>query len=63
MKGRQKGRGTHLRAVLLGESPDDLGVISGELESLLLGVPEDDGSEERRGSVVEMHDDVLSSSD
>jgi len=62
-KRRRRERGTHLRTVLLGESPDDLGVISGELEGLLLGVPEDDGSEERRGSVVEMHDDVLSSGD
>lgn len=63
-EGREKeGKETYLRTVLLSESPADLGVISGELEGLLLGVPEDDGSEERRGSVVEMHDDVLSSSD
>lgn len=58
-----KDRSTHSLSVNFGELPDQLGVLDCESDRLLLGIAEDDGSEERRRSVVEMDDDVLGTPD
>jgi hypothetical protein len=52
---------TNLGRVLLGELPNDLGVVDGKLDGLLLVVLEDNRSEEGRGGVVHVNDDVLGS--
>lgn len=56
-------RSTHSLSVNFGELPDQLGVLDCESDRLLLGVAEDDRSEERRRGVVEMDDDVLGTPD
>jgi hypothetical protein len=45
------------------ELTDDLDVPDGEIDGLLFGVVEDDGSEQRRGGVVHVEDDPLCSAD
>lgn len=56
-------RFTHSLSVNFGELPDQLGVLDCESDRLLLGVAEDDGSEQRRRGVVEVDDDVLGAPD